>query len=376
MRNGITHWYGVHVFYYDQNSDDLILDCLRPLHRRLASLVERSFFVRHWLRGPHVRLRIQAEPERYAGEIRPLVNEAVGEYLRARPSRATVDEERMAPTYKQLAELEREEGPLFPLYSNNSIQHLPYERRVDIIGSEALAELIECFYVDTSESVFQILDEVRNGADRLVLALDLMLATAHAQGDGISRGFLSFRSHAEAFIMRAPEPESMRVALDERYALRRDALVERARQVVTYLDAGVGDVPFVAGWLDLLRALRERAEPLIRSGELPLGPSRADESFEYGPALKATLGHSAFHRRIAEDPEYRRVLYGDPWFQRFRLMVNLLYLHLNRLGVRPIERFMLCHLAARAVEDAFGVSADELMSWRPPHAGNPPTGAG
>jgi hypothetical protein len=42
-------------------------------------------------------------------------------------------------------------------------------------------------------------------------------------------------------------------------------------------------------------------------------------------------------------------------------MLNYTYLHMTRLGITPTERFLLCHLAANAVEECYGVSAFELV---------------
>ena len=80
--------------------------------------------------------------------------------------------------------------------------------------------------------------------------------------------------------------------------------------------------------------------------------------------LRERLGHSAFQSYLANTPEYRDRLYGSPWFHTFRLLVNLLYLHLARLGVAPRQRYTLCHLAASAVESSLGVSALDLISGR------------
>jgi hypothetical protein len=49
-------------------------------------------------------------------------------------------------------------------------------------------------------------------------------------------------------------------------------------------------------------------------------------------------------------------------------MLNLTYLMLTRLGISPAERFLLCHLAANAVEDQYGVSAIDSASGHSPSA--------
>jgi hypothetical protein len=78
--------------------------------------------------------------------------------------------------------------------------------------------------------------------------------------------------------------------------------------------------------------------------------------------VRGKLAASPFHSALERDQRRKQALYSDPWFQSYRLVLNLLYLHFNRLGLRPIDRFLLCHLAANAVEEAFKISAAEMVS--------------
>ena len=45
-----------------------------------------------------------------------------------------------------------------------------------------------------------------------------------------------------------------------------------------------------------------------------------------------------------------------------RVALNLLYLHLARIGVRPVDRFLYCHVVADAVERARGVDAVAMVA--------------
>jgi hypothetical protein len=58
---------------------------------------------------------------------------------------------------------------------------------------------------------------------------------------------------------------------------------------------------------------------------------------------------------------YQRQVLARPDFLRYRVLLNHTYLHVTRLGLTPVERFRVCHLAARAVEETYGVSAVDLM---------------
>jgi hypothetical protein len=356
----MTTWHSAHVYYYEENKDGLILDGVRPiLERQELERQEKGYFVRHWLRGPHLRINILSAD---GDATLRTVQEEIGRYLRAHPSTAAVDEAAILAAHRQLAAQERERGPLSPLHPDNTIVRAPYDRRLHVLGSEAAAGLLEDFYAETNRSAFDMLEHVRGGANRLVVALDLMLATAHAMWPGITRGFISFRSHAEGFIAQAPDPEARRRDCEEKYRSQAPALRERLSGILDALDHGGDGPPFVADWIATLRRIRERAAPLIAAGELTLdGSHEPDADRRWNPAM---LAHSPFHRSLQDNAGLLASLQADPAFLGFRLSLNHLYLHLNRIGIRPFERFVLCHLAARAVEEMFEVSAVDFVRER------------
>jgi hypothetical protein len=52
-------------------------------------------------------------------------------------------------------------------------------------------------------------------------------------------------------------------------------------------------------------------------------------------------------------------VYESAWNQSHRLVLNFQYQLLSRLGIVPAQRYLLCHLAARTLQDVCGVSAVE-----------------
>ncbi|MEV5542460.1 thiopeptide maturation pyridine synthase [Saccharopolyspora shandongensis] len=352
-------WHGVQI-YYAAERDDLILDCLRPLFARMPADAERMFFVRHWLRGPHLRLCFRAPEPVFREVIRPEVERAANRYLAEHPSTARIDERELLATHREVARQERESGPLAPFHPDNSIQHAPHDRRIHVLGGEAAAALLEAFYHETNELVFEQLDQVRAGRSRVGLAADLMIATAHAMWPGIDRGFISYRSHAEGFIVRAPDPAARREFCVQQYRSQAAVLRERLVGVLDCVAGGGTDVPFVAEWVRLLGRFRSTAEPLIGSGELSFaGAVAPDAAQSWDPGM---LEHSTFHRLLQGDGGRMADLQRDPAFLGFRFALNYLYLHLNRIGLLPVERFLLCHLIADAVEEHYGISANDFVA--------------
>jgi hypothetical protein len=363
----VRDWTSIHVYYY-QDPDGLILDAVRPLFARLSEHGVRTYFERHWRQGPHLRLNIQATPQTVSTLVLPAVEQIVGGYLRAHPSVADLDPERMLPLHERLAEREAESGPLLPWYPDNSIQHAAYDGSASVLGSQQAVELLADFYVDSTPLAFQMIERVRQrGTSRLAGAFDLMVASAQAfSPDGITLGFVSFRSHAEVFLNAWPEGQGLRPHWDRHYARHADALAARVRAVVTELDGqagSAGEATSVIGhWVRTMAPFPHRAQQLLAAGlTLGLRPADDQEQQQHEQKSNDLVAQSPFHRTLVANP-YWAEIEGADWFLRYRLVLNYLYLHFTRLGLTPTERYLLCHLTANAVEDSYGVSAMEQLT--------------
>ncbi|WP_190815582.1 thiopeptide maturation pyridine synthase [Saccharopolyspora pogona] len=359
---GTAEWHGVQVYFYEENKDDLILNCVRPLFGRLAPFAERMFYTRHWLRGPHLRLSYLASEGDFTNVIHPETERTVARYLTENPSTAEIDEEELLAVHRAVAEQEQQPGPFVPFHPDNSVQLAPYDRRIPVLGSAVAAELLEGFYHETNAQAFAALDDVRSGRSRLTTAFDLMVATAHAMWPGINRGFISFRSHAEGFIARAGDPQRRRAFCEEKYRAQKAGLRRRLVAVLDGLDGldGDGEVPLVREWVAVLGRYRSRVRPLIASGEVSF--VAAEQGYAQQSWDPQMLAHSTFHSLLQGEGGRMARLQRDPDFLAFRFALNYLYLHLNRIGVRPVERFVLCHLVANTVEDHYGISAHDFVA--------------
>jgi hypothetical protein len=335
-----VRWHAFHIHYHEDNHDALVLHGVRPLLRALSGTA--AFYTRHWRQGPHVRVHVKGD----AATVRPVVHDVIGEFLRARPSKTILDAEEHLAMHRRLAELEGDPGPLLPWPADNSIVEAPYERRLD--GDAAV--LLEEFYVETTEHALRTTERFANGAQRLGAGFDLMIATAHAlSGIGIEDGFLSFRSHAEGFLSLQAEGAELRASWDEHRRRHRRSLEHRLRAVLAGLDSGRD--AHVAEWMDVMVPYGQRVARLVADGRLLAEPVADDGRFA-GPSL--------FHQRMHANEAWAEIR-SAPWFKRYRWLLNCTYLQLTRLGLKPVERYLLCHLAAGAVEDVFGVSAVDLI---------------
>ncbi|MEV6042185.1 thiopeptide maturation pyridine synthase [Streptomyces xanthochromogenes] len=363
-------WRAAHIAYFDDDIDHLILHAVRPVIERCAGHVESVYVLRHWRRGPHLRLVVRATPTVFDALVVPAVAEIVGGRLAERPSTAPpLDEAALLPLHRRLASAERESGPLTPFYRDNSITWEEHDRRVDVLGCPVGADELALFYERTNSLLFEHLESVAAGLPRETLALRLMLATAHTLcrhplDPSVRRGFVSFRSHAEGYLSTVGP--QVRDAFEARYSANRAVLTAQVRDVVTAFDSGAagqgdGSGPDWAAalhrWVATIDPLGGRWTALYEAGEIPEAEIPTDEENGIGELLTS----SPLHRAISGSATYKEMMYRDPRFLRYRLMLNYTYLHLSRLGLPGLTRYLLCHLAADAVEEVYGVSALELV---------------
>jgi hypothetical protein len=354
----MTSWHCAHI-YYHANQNGLLLDCVRPLIGDIASSVDLVYFIRHWRQGPHIRLCVASDGAQFDGAVRPRIDAAAARYFASCPSTAQLDQRKLLALHRILATREKERGALEPWPPDNSVRYEPHDRRLAVLGSEAAASLLERFYHDTTPIAFDVLARIRDGDSRLTIALDLMFATAHAQWPDIRRGFISYRSHAEGLVVQSANPDACRAFCADSYRSQAAAIKARLTAIVDAVDRDRDTIPFVREWVGVLARFRAEADPLISSGAISFAGARWDGDASWDPEV---LKHSAFHSALQNNSARLAFMRNDLGFLGYRLMLNYLYLHLGRIGIRPVERLVLCHLAASAVEDLFGVSATELVA--------------
>ena len=114
----------------------------------------------------------------------------------------------------------------------------------------------------------------------------------------------------------------------------RDLVVGRMRAVVHTLDGEDDDapdgipaepLPFVREWAELVIRHAERADPIIESGVLASSFHRAAVSEDHAAANTCRLA-------MSNDEYHGRKGFGNPVFQRYRVVLNYTYSFLTRIG--------------------------------------------
>lgn len=195
--------------------------------------------------------------------------------------------------------------------------------------------------------------------DRTGAALELMtvhlaaVADPVRSGDGPPLSFLSFRSHAEAFLATTRDPEAARRAFDDRYAAHRVAVESWVRAILSY-----GDLGAAAAWDAAVRAAKPALVEGFRTGALVAHTGYARDHLRE----RADFAGNAFHRTAGASDDLQSYLGGDPSFLATRLLTSLLYVTLHSAGTSLLQRYFLCHAISRACEAVYQVDSLALLA--------------
>lgn len=358
-------WRDYEIHHRDPDRSQVILEAVQPLSNAVRTAVDRLYFVPHWLHGSHIRVCVDAPIAVHRCVVRPAVDRVVRPWLETHPFQSVVEESTLIASHRRLAELEYEAGPLLPIEPDGVIRERAHDDRRHVLGSISAAQLLSDFYSGTDEFAFELIDQAPDARRRLLLAFELMIATAHrSSGVGLRRGFVSFRSHAEAFLSWWPEADGLRARWNQHFAAHADLLIRKMEDVLARVD---GDAPSrlpspvaedpVRRWPRLLDPVLERGAGLLRSGAMSMDPPWAGQTSLDDKKVAWLAARSPWHNRPRPSAEP----VDQVWFGRYKLALNYTYLQLTRVGVTPVERFLLCHLIANAVEARWGVDAAEVV---------------
>lgn len=280
-------WLSFHVFYA-ANSNPVLVEGVAPLIERLRSegLIERWFFIRYWLEGPHVRLRVLPARAEDTERVRAEVRTALEAILARRPALYEADRDSSADLFKRmyLAEYSEEQWNAqygadgqMPYRDNNSFHEIAYEQELDRYGGPAGMALSEWHFERSSDVTLRLL-ATGNMHMRTVLLgqtaqLDMALCFAFLPDEAAVGEFLTnYRVFWETSYQ---EPSTEQHASFERSFER---MRDRLRERLTRIQAAVRDPSTAVGlereWAEHCVELRDRAVDLARNGEL---------SFRQGP---------------------------------------------------------------------------------------------
>jgi thiopeptide-type bacteriocin biosynthesis protein len=328
-------WIALHVFYAS-DANPIIAESIRPLVAELRDeqLIDGWFFIKYWMEGPHVRLRLHpADPAR-RDEVETRARTALESFLARRPALYDTDVDGMADLYKKMYIAEYGEDAYvaaygdgeMPFRANNTVHSMPYERELDRYGGEAGMRLGEWHFERSSDTVAGLIAttnvHVRSVLLGLSAQLSLILAyTFLGSDEKVARFFARYRNFWETSYQE--RSDDYHDSFDTSFQRTGDTLRDKIARIRTLGDGDGSEA--MSGlerqWSRHAAELRDRVDELAASGQLVF-PDRA-------------VG--------------RRVPIDDREAMATVLLSSYVHMTNNRLGAAILDEIYLSYLVEKAL---------------------------
>ncbi|MET9693220.1 lantibiotic dehydratase C-terminal domain-containing protein [Streptomyces sp. NPDC006514] len=345
------------AYYHHPVKAPLLREVMLPLAATATADGTAAHIERHWLYGPHLRLRLQGTDPAAVAHTAEAAAAHLRTWLRAHPSPSDLTE---AQLLQQAAETGRAElipPPYGPIHPDNTT-------RIEPVDRTPVRMLLKADGTVLREDLLRHgLDALRAGAAflgrhgdtdraRLRLAVTALAAHACAHPGGLTGGHWSYVSHLEDFLLHDDPDGRLRATFEQH--------VERAGNTVTSLVARIADGhtdDWEQAWADFSRnawqLTRQRhaagadlhGDPLAyRTRAAATGDAAAYERWNQDIRTR----YSEFHQLLRRaDPQ--GTMWSRPDYLIHRACTNALYRLLTICDVRPLERYLAAHLVVRAV---------------------------
>ncbi|MCP9989183.1 hypothetical protein LUX01_23635 [Streptomyces sudanensis] len=344
------------AYYREPVKAPLLREAVLPLAGAQAARGLAAHVERHWLHGPHVRLRLEG-PARDVGPAAREAARALRAWVRDHPSRSDLTEGELLARAAEAGRAELVAPPYGPVVADNTV-------RVERVDRTPLRGLLGADGAALRDDLLRGgLAALRAGAGflgahgdgaraRVHLAVAALAAHTAAHPQGLVGGHYSYVSHLEEFLVHHDPDGRLRDGFARRW--------DDAGDVVTAL---VGRI--VRGerreWEEAWAAWSAAAWDLARSrhaagADLHGSPEeyrvRAAATGDAATAERwdrdARTRYSEFHRLLhRSDPH--GTMWDRPDYLVHRACTNALYRLLAICDVRPLERYLAAYLVTRTV---------------------------
>ncbi|GAB2962845.1 hypothetical protein [Saccharothrix stipae] len=345
-------------YYHNPVKAPLLRDAVLPALAEAEGAGATGHVERHWLHGPHVRVRLDGPAE--AAE---LVASRLRAHLDNHPSTVDFEPADLLAQARRNGIAELVPPPYEPIHPDNTVVVEPTDVTAlrQLLGSDELVDLrSRCLRL----GVPAIGDAVAvDGTSQSRVRLAMVAMTAHASRfpAGLVNGYHSFLSHLEGFLLHNDPDGVLRGRFDGVWERNTDQAVDTVRGVAE----GSVATPWVA-WTDSVRALVEQA---FDRGELSTTYSTqlGERALAMGEEEAIRRWHRDHTDRVSDyHARLREVDFDHPSYQRpvtvYRFGTNLLYQLLAVCDVTPVERYLAASLVVRAVQRITGVEWPEHVA--------------
>ncbi|UQX00036.1 lantibiotic dehydratase C-terminal domain-containing protein [Streptomyces sp. RerS4] len=350
------------AYYHHPVKAPLLREVLLPLAASHTTDGLAAHVERHWLHGPHLRLRLHGpRARRDAAAI--LAANRIRDWIRLHPSRADLTKAELLRRAADAGRAELIPPPYGPIVADNTVRIEPADRSSvrTLLGDEGadLRDELLRSGTDALRAGSGFLGEHGDSDQaRLALAVTGLAAHARAHPGGLAGGHYSYVSHLEDFLVHDDPDGRLRAGFERRWEHAGDTVTDLVGRI-----AGDGAQGWERAWVAFSADAWQRVRTRHDAGVDLHGSPAAyrDRAAATGDATAAQrwnhetrTRYSEFHRLLSRsDPE--GAMFSHPDYLIHRACTNALYRLFAICDVRPLERYLAAYLVVRAVPALTGV---------------------
>ncbi|MFG2996833.1 lantibiotic dehydratase C-terminal domain-containing protein [Streptomyces sp. NPDC048340] len=349
------------AYYHDPVKAPLLREAILPLAESCTADGLAAHVERHWLRGPHLRLRLQGP----AAQVEAAAESAasrIRDHLRTHPSHGDLTDAELLERAAEAGRAELIAPPYGPITADNTV-------RIEAVDRTSVRGLLGDDGADLRDDLLRSgLGALRAGAGflgdhgdsaqaRLQLTVAALTAHAGAHPGGLAGGHFSYVSHLEDFLLHDDPDGQLRARFDQHWERAGDAVTRIVGRI-----SGGGAQGWERAWADFSSGAWQ-----LTQGRYDAGADLHGAPLEYRVRAAATgdaaaaerwnqdvrTRYSEFHRLLRRsDPQ--GAMWSRPDYLVYRACTNALYRLLAICDVRPLERYLAAHLVVRAVPGLTG----------------------
>lgn len=358
-------------YYHEPVKVPLLHDAVLPAVRRVSRPELRLHVERHWLHGPHLRIRVSG-PDLAVRTAAAELAAALRGYLAVHPSSGDGSDAELLRRSVAAGRAELVPGPYEPIAADNTVVITPaadeHVRR--LLGDTALphrAELLRAGLDPVSAVVADLVAGGNTSARRVRSALTAMAVHAAAYPAGYRAGYNSFLSHLEDFLHLRDPDGRIRAAFHRTWERQADRIVDEVGRLVD--PDRDGSDPVADAWRRWEGTAWAVTRAACERGEIPVVPGdqyvrRAHEIGDPATVRQWDVAQrtdfSPYHRMLNQLDFLNMPGVGDD-FGPYRFSTNVLYLLLVLCDITPAERYLAAYLFSEAAQRLIGVRWQDAM---------------
>lgn len=251
MPQVVNRWLSAYLFFegatddiYSARADRIVCEVVAPFVTQNSHLFTRSFFIRYGENGPHIRLRLQNEPEILMEQVVPALVQWV----------ANCDGLRLAWAV--------------------------YEPEIGRYGGEHAIALAESIFEQSSHTALDLLPQLQSHTAKLGQTLLLMTVLIYTFTDTRQDGCYFAQQYSRGYLNALIPPqhrESWRTQFERGFASQADTLVAYVQNVWERLDTEVTLTPLLDRYYEQMCAAREEFERLFVNRQLIIAEQPATD---------------------------------------------------------------------------------------------------